>query len=77
MDRDSIEFQKFVLGTEGKTTEFPYDISSLSMEELLGMGFDVVGTAEIRVNDEGEIVPDGPIDENVLKELREMQKKEK
>jgi hypothetical protein len=72
MSKESVDFHKFVLGAEGRTAQFPYDIGSLSIEELMELGFEVVGNTEVRLNDAGEMVTDGPIDENILKELKAM-----
>ena len=51
MDKESLKFSKFILGTEGQTKEFPYDISSLSSEDLASLGFTTLGTADFRLNE--------------------------
>ena len=58
MDRTGVEFQKFVLGSEGSAGEFPYDIGDLTIEEVSELGFDVIGEAQIRLNEEGELTCD-------------------
>jgi hypothetical protein len=72
LDKESVEFQRFVLGSEGKTQEFPYDLGSLTMDELNELGFTEVGSTDFKINADGEIESLGITDPNIIEELKKL-----
>jgi hypothetical protein len=65
------------LGVPDSTEKFPNDISNLSYEELLDLGFESVGSQEIRISSEGVISSQEPLNEDIKKELKHIVSKKK
>lgn len=63
-----------MLGAPDTTSKFPHDISKLSEEELIKMGFKVVGRQDVTIKN-GEIISDHDLDPDVVREIKEFMKK--
>ena len=73
---NDINVSKFILGLPNQSTKFPYDISELSYDDLIKIGFKPVTSHEFQINQFGQPEAKGDFNISFRKEIEKILKQD-